>query len=71
LATPNRIAPLVLAIRHVYSPKEYEDLGEAFEDKEHEMFGEGGFEEMVDKVAAIEKALGIYDLSQFTPKTAR
>jgi hemerythrin-like domain-containing protein len=58
-------------LRRVYSPKEYENLGETFEDKEHEMFGEGGFEKMVDKVAAIEKALGIYELSQFTPKTAK
>ena len=30
-------------------------------------FGEEGFEKMVDRVAAIEKRLGIYDLAQFTP----
>ena len=56
------------AIRRVYSPKEYEHLGEVFEDKEHDLFGEGGFEKMVEKVAAIEKSLGIYNLDQFTPK---
>ena len=32
------------------------------------MFGEDGFEKMVDRVASIEKSLGIYDLAQFTPK---
>jgi hypothetical protein len=31
------------------------------------LFGEDGFEQMVDRVASIEKALGIYDLAQFTP----
>ena len=31
-------------------------------------FGDDGFEKMVDRVASIEKALGIYDLAQFTPK---
>ena len=31
------------------------------------LFGEGGFEKMVDRVAAVEQALGIYDLKQFTP----
>jgi hypothetical protein len=30
--------------------------------------GEDGFESMVDRVAAIEKKLGIYDLARFTPK---
>jgi hemerythrin-like domain-containing protein len=32
------------------------------------LFGEDGFEKMVDRVAVIEKSLGIYDLAQFTPK---
>ncbi len=43
-------------------------LGDKFEDKEKELFGEGGFERMVEAVADLEKNLGIYDLSQFTPK---
>lgn len=55
------------ALRSVYPPGEYEDLGEAFEDKEHELLGDGGFERMVEKVAAIERTLGIYELPQFTP----
>ena len=57
------------AIRKIVSEHEYDSLGEDFEKKEHELFGEQGFEGMVDKVAGIEKKLGIYDLAQFTPKT--
>jgi hemerythrin-like domain-containing protein len=56
------------AIRKIVSKNEYFALGEEFEDKEHELFGEDGFDTMVEKVANIEKQLNIYDLSQFTPK---
>jgi hemerythrin-like domain-containing protein len=55
------------ALRKIISKNEYFALGEDFEDKEHELFGEDGFERMVEKVADIEKQLGIYDLSKFTP----
>jgi hemerythrin-like domain-containing protein len=55
------------AFRKIVSANEYDSLGEQFEDKEHELFGEDGFEKMVDKVAGIEKKLGIYNLAQFTP----
>jgi hypothetical protein len=34
----------------------------------HQLFGEDGFERIVDRVATIEKTLGIYDLAQFTPR---
>jgi hemerythrin-like domain-containing protein len=54
--------------RKIVSKNEYDSLGEDFEKKEHELFDEDGFEKMVDKVAGIEKKLGIYDLRQFTPK---
>ncbi len=56
------------ALHKIVSPHEYDSLGEDFEKVEHQKFGEGGFEQMVDRVAAIEKSLGIYDLAQFTPK---
>jgi hemerythrin-like domain-containing protein len=56
------------AFRKIVSANEYDSLGEDFEKKEHELFGEDGFEKMVDRVANIEKMLGIYDLAQFTPK---
>ncbi len=56
------------ALRSVVSPQEYGALGENFEKKEHQLFGQDGFEKMVDRVAGIEKTLGIYDLAQFTPR---
>jgi hemerythrin-like domain-containing protein len=56
------------AFRKIVTRNEYDALGEQFEDKEHELFGADGFEKMVDRVAGIEKKLGIYDLAQFTPK---
>jgi hemerythrin-like domain-containing protein len=56
------------AFRKIVSKSEYDALGEDFETKEHELFGQDGFEKMVDQVAKIEKSLGIYDLDQFTPR---
>jgi hemerythrin-like domain-containing protein len=52
----------------VVSPKEFDSLGESFEDKEVELFGEDGFEKMVGEVTRLEKKLGLYDLAEFTPK---
>lgn len=57
------------AFRTIVSKNEYDSLGEDFEKNEHEMFGEGGFQQFVDKVVSIEKELGIYELAQFSPKT--
>jgi hemerythrin-like domain-containing protein len=56
------------AFRKIVSPHEFDSLGEDFERKENELFGEDGFEKIVDEVAGIEKRFGIYDLAQFTPK---
>jgi len=56
------------AFRRLVSAHEYDALGEAFEADEHRKLGKDGFEGMVDRVAGIEKALGIYDLAQFTPR---
>ncbi len=56
------------AFRTIVTGSEYDALGEEFEKKEHQLFGQDGFKKMVDRVAGIEKALGIYELSQFTPK---
>jgi hemerythrin-like domain-containing protein len=56
------------AFRGIVSAHEFDSLGEDFEKKEDELFGDDGFFKVVDRVAAIEKKLGIYELSQFTPK---
>jgi len=54
------------ALHRLIPEREYRALGDRFERREHELFGERGFEGVVDEVAAIEKSLGIYDLGQFT-----
>jgi len=56
------------AIRSIITKHEYDSLGEDFEKKEHELFGDDGFESMVEKVATIEQQLDIFDLSKFTPR---
>src|SRR6267142_1128325 len=56
------------ALRRLVSAHEYDALGESFEDEEHRKFGKEGFEGMVERVAGLEKTLGIYDLKQFTPR---
>ena len=56
------------AFRKIVSQHEYDSLGEEFEDNEHKIFGKDEFETMVNKIADIEKQLGIYELAQFTPK---
>ncbi len=55
------------ALRTIVSKNEFDALGEDFERKEHQLFGEDGFAKVVDRVASIERALGIHDLAQFTP----
>jgi len=51
----------------VWRGREFGKMGDIFERQEDRLFGEGGFGKMVDRVAAIEKAMGIYDLNRFTP----
>jgi hemerythrin-like domain-containing protein len=51
----------------VWRMKEFEKMGDVFEKEEDRLFGDRGFEKMVDRVAGIEKKLGIYDLGTFTP----
>ena len=59
------------ALKKFLSPKQLDELGDKFEDEENRRFGADGFGKTVEKVATIEKELGIYDLSQFTPKTTK
>jgi hypothetical protein len=55
------------AFRTLLKPAEIADLGQRFADLQAEQFGSNGLAAMVGQVAAIEHALGIYDLAQFTP----
>lgn len=56
------------AFRSVVTAKQYDDYGELFEKTEHDRFGPNGFEAIVGQVADLEKSLGLYELSQFTPR---
>jgi len=56
------------AFRAIVSPHEYDSLGDDFEKKEDELFGDEGFFKVVDQVAQLEKKLDIYELAQFTPR---
>jgi hypothetical protein len=55
------------AFRDVVGRAAYRELGEQFEEHEHERFGERGFETVVSEVSDLEQALGIHDLARFTP----
>lgn len=55
------------SILKVVSESDYHRLGEEFEKKERNILGQDGFETMVEKVANIEKQLGIYELYKYTP----
>jgi hypothetical protein len=60
--------PFFFPFRSIVSRHEYDALGEDFEKKEDELFGDEGFFKVVDHVSELEKKLGIYELSQFAPK---
>jgi hemerythrin-like domain-containing protein len=55
------------AFRSIVDGAEYEELGEQFEEREHQLVGEHGFESAVAEVARLEQQLGIADLAAFTP----
>jgi hemerythrin-like domain-containing protein len=55
------------AFRDVVGRSGYRELGEQFEDQEHQKFGEHGFENAVAQVARLEASLGIGELTKFTP----
>jgi hemerythrin-like domain-containing protein len=54
-------------LRRLVSQNEYDAMAEQFERDEKQNFGEDGFEKMVDRVAQIERTIGIADLAKFTP----
>jgi hemerythrin-like domain-containing protein len=44
-----------------------DEMKDKFEDIEHQMLGENGFENVVKQISDIETELGLADLAQFTP----
>jgi len=57
-------------LRKIVSGHEFDALGEQFETNEHKQFGADGFELYREKIAGLERQLGIYDLAQFTPPSS-
>jgi len=55
-------------LHRIVPAKRIEELGDQFEKEEDRLFGDEGFERTVERVAALEKQLGIYELAQFTPR---
>lgn len=51
-----------------FSEREFDELGERFEEQEHKILGSGGFEKALAEVEQLEKAVGINDLAAFTPR---
>lgn len=47
---------------------ELAEMGEKFEEIEHQQFGEDGFDDAVKQIDDIEQSLGLSDLAQLTPK---
>ncbi len=56
------------AMHAITTPEDYDVMGDEFEDLEHKLFGEHGFENVVEQVAGLEKTLGIYELSEIHPQ---
>jgi hemerythrin-like domain-containing protein len=55
------------AFHELVSQEKFKELGERFEEIEEQKFGKDGFVHIVNEVVQIEKILGIYNLTQFTP----
>jgi len=55
------------ALRTILPPARVASLGDRMEEDERKVLGEEGFERSVERVAALERQLGIYELAQFTP----
>lgn len=58
------------AFKKSLGEKAFNELGDQFEEIEHRMFGGDGFDIALDKVAQVERALGVADLAQFTARPA-
>ena len=57
------------AFRETLDDAAYRELGEKFEDREHERLGARGFEQAVAEIARLEAALGVGELDKFTPES--
>jgi hemerythrin-like domain-containing protein len=54
------------AWKDALSAHQLDEMGEMFEEIEHQQFGKDGFEDAAAQIALIEQALGIADIARFT-----
>ncbi|MDZ5650327.1 hemerythrin domain-containing protein [Nitrospirillum sp. BR 11828] len=54
------------AWKQALSGHELEEMGDKFEEIEHQQFGKDGFDDAAHQIADIEQALGLADIAQFT-----
>ena len=59
---------LLPALRKMLSRGEYQALGAQFRKSERDDAAGGSLEMMVERVATIERQIGVYDLAKFTPR---
>ncbi len=59
---------LYQAFLTIVSAEELDKLADTFEGIEQGRFGKGGYEKLVRQASGMEKALGLADLAEFTPK---
>jgi hypothetical protein len=55
------------AFSAIVPAKEYQRLGDEFEDRERQRLGAGGFQRVLREVMDMETLLAINDLGKFTP----
>jgi hemerythrin-like domain-containing protein len=54
------------AWKQTMTASQLDEMGDKFEEIEHEQFGEDGYEDAVKQIGEIEGGLGLSDISQFT-----
>lgn len=54
------------AWKDALSAEQLDEMGDKFEEIEHQQFGDDGFEEAVAQIGHIEEVLGVAEISQFT-----
>lgn len=68
LAHAPREDTIVFPVFQELAGREYAELGERFEQEEHRRLGEGGLRGILEEIGRIEAAMGLDDLSRFTPR---
>lgn len=57
-------------VRSLITVEQFEAISDSFEESEDKLFGEHGFEKVLDRVGELERKLGIHELDLYTPDKA-